>query len=599
MDSFLVDLSSYISVNPIDISVILAILLAVFLLSLSAFASASEIAFFSLSPTDIESLDPDKNTSDKLIQQFRDDSERTLATILITNNLVNVAIIMLCNYIFSSLFTFKEEWLQFLCVTILLTFLLLLFGEIVPKVYSRRNPLAFCRSGVKGIVFFRKLFWPIETILLKSGAFAEKVVQKENRQLSVDDLEQALELTDKNDIKDEQGMLQGIIRFGDETAKEVMTSRQDIIDLDIRCSYEDVLKCIVDNNYSRIPVYQDNQDNIRGVLYIKDLLPHLSKPTNFRWQSLIRPPYFVPETKKIDDLLRDFQENKVHIAIVVDEFGGTSGIVTLEDILEEIVGEINDEFDEEERNYTKLGSNIYIFEGKTLLKDFSKILNLPDDEFDEIEGDAAYEEKIFELAAALDSYIPTPERAVDKPFLLPIEDVFSISGRGTVVTGRVERGIIHVGDEIEIVGLKETQKTTCTGVEMFRKLLDEGQAGDNVGVLLRGTKREDVERGQVLAKPGTITPHTKFKAEVYVLSKEEGGRHTPFFANYRPQFYFRTTDVTGAVTLEEGVEMVMPGENVTITVELIAPIAMEEGLRFAIREGGRTVGAGVVSSVIA
>ena len=216
-----------------------------------------------------------------------------------------------------------------------------------------------------------------------------------------------------------------------------------------------------------------------------------------------------------------------------------------------------------------------------------------------LEGDAAYEEKIFELAAALDSYIPTPERAVDKPFLLPIEDVFSISGRGTVVTGRVERGIIHVGDEIEIVGLKETQKTTCTGVEMFRKLLDEGQAGDNVGVLLRGTKREEVERGQVLAKPGTITPHTKFKAEVYVLSKEEGGRHTPFFANYRPQFYFRTTDVTGAVTLEEGVEMVMPGENVAITVELIAPIAMEEGLRFAIREGGRTVGAGVVSSVIA
>ena len=216
-----------------------------------------------------------------------------------------------------------------------------------------------------------------------------------------------------------------------------------------------------------------------------------------------------------------------------------------------------------------------------------------------LEGDAAYEEKIFELAAALDSYIPTPERAVDKPFLLPIEDVFSISGRGTVVTGRVERGISHVGDEIEIVGLKETQKTTCTGVEMFRKLLDEGQAGDNVGVLLRGTKREDVERGQVLAKPGTITPHTKFKAEVYVLSKEEGGRHTPFFANYRPQFYFRTTDVTGAVTLEEGVEMVMPGENVTITVELIAPIAMEEGLRFAIREGGRTVGAGVVSSIIA
>ena len=218
-----------------------------------------------------------------------------------------------------------------------------------------------------------------------------------------------------------------------------------------------------------------------------------------------------------------------------------------------------------------------------------------------LEGDTSDigEASILALADALDSYIPTPERAVDKPFLLPIEDVFSISGRGTVVTGRIERGIVNVGDEIEIVGLKDTQKTTCTGVEMFRKLLDQGQAGDNVGVLLRGTKREDVERGQVLAKPGTITPHTKFKAEVYVLSKEEGGRHTPFFANYRPQFYFRTTDVTGAVTLSEGVEMVMPGENVAITVELIAPIAMEEGLRFAIREGGRTVGAGVVSTVIA
>ena len=217
-----------------------------------------------------------------------------------------------------------------------------------------------------------------------------------------------------------------------------------------------------------------------------------------------------------------------------------------------------------------------------------------------LEGDqsAIGEPAILELAAALDSYIPTPERAVDKPFLLPIEDVFSISGRGTVVTGRIERGIVKVGEEIEIVGLKDTVKTTCTGVEMFRKLLDEGQAGDNVGVLLRGTKREDVERGQVLAKPGTIKPHTTFTAEVYVLSKEEGGRHTPFFANYRPQFYFRTTDVTGAVTLGEGVEMVMPGENVSITVELIAPIAMEDGLRFAIREGGRTVGAGVVASVI-
>ena len=208
------------------------------------------------------------------------------------------------------------------------------------------------------------------------------------------------------------------------------------------------------------------------------------------------------------------------------------------------------------------------------------------------------EPSIFRLAEALDTYIPTPERAIDGAFLMPVEDVFSISGRGTVVTGRIERGIVKVGDELEIVGIKPTLKTTCTGVEMFRKLLDQGQAGDNVGVLLRGTKREEVERGQVLAKPGSITPHTKFTAEIYVLGKDEGGRHTPFFQGYRPQFYFRTTDVTGAVELPAGTEMVMPGDNVSITVNLINPIAMEEGLRFAIREGGRTVGAGVVAKVI-
>ena len=209
------------------------------------------------------------------------------------------------------------------------------------------------------------------------------------------------------------------------------------------------------------------------------------------------------------------------------------------------------------------------------------------------------EQAILKLMAAVDAYIPQPERPVDRPFLMPIEDVFSISGRGTVVTGRVERGIVRVGEEVEIIGLKATVKTTVTGVEMFRKLLDQGQAGDNIGALLRGTKREDVERGQVLAAPGSITPHTKFKAEAYVLTKEEGGRHTPFFTNYRPQFYFRTTDVTGVVSLPEGVEMVMPGDNVSMDVELIAPIAMDEGLRFAIREGGRTVGAGVVAKITA
>ena len=389
MDPFSIsDISNLVVFQPITTGIVLAAILAAFLLLLSGFASGSEIAFFSLSPQDLDELEPDKRSEDSRIVMLRDDSERTLATILIANNFVNVTIIMLCNYIFGSLVKFKSEWLEFLCITVLLTFLLLLFGEIMPKVYSRQTPLKFCRRVVGGVMFLRKLFWPLETILIRSGMLAEKVMQKENRQLSVDDLEQALELTDKNDIKEEQSMLQGIIRFGDETAKEVMTSRQDIVDLDIRSSYADVLKCIVENNYSRIPVYQDNTDNIRGVLYIKDLLPHLGKPASFRWPSLIRPPYFVPETKKIDDLLREFQDNKVHIAIVVDEFGGTCGIVTLEDILEEIVGEINDEFDEDEKTYSKLNYNTYLFEGKTLLSDFCRILQIDDDEFSDVEGDA-------------------------------------------------------------------------------------------------------------------------------------------------------------------------------------------------------------------
>ncbi len=356
------------------------------LLLLSGFASGSEIAFFSLTPKELSELNPEHSPRDKSIQMLRDDSERTLATILITNNFVNVTIIMLCNYIFARVVDFGEAyWLQFICITVLLTFLLLLFGEIIPKVYSRISPLMFCRRTVRGILFFRQLFWPIETILLSSGMLAEKVVQTKNHVLSVDDLEQALELTDKEEIKEEESMLQGIIRFGDEMVREVMTSRQDIVGLDIKKTFDDVLKSVTENNYSRIPVWQNTQDNIRGVLYIKDLLPHIDKPKNFRWQSLIRSAYFVPETKKIDDLLREFQQNKVHIAIVVDEFGGTSGLITLEDILEEIVGEINDEYDEEEMQYTKLTYNTYVFEGKTQLTDFARLLNLDDDMFDDIE----------------------------------------------------------------------------------------------------------------------------------------------------------------------------------------------------------------------
>ena len=344
---YLQQILSEVTIMAPSMGAIFAIALAAILLLFSGFASGSEIAFFS------------------------------------------VTIIMLCNYFFDHVVNFGAAvWLQFLVITILLTFLLLLFGEIMPKVYCGQHALAMCRAFCDSIFLLRKLFRPLANILLRSGALAGKVVQTDNHVLSVDDLEQALELTDEEDLKDEKNMLEGIVRFGDETAKEVMTSRQDIVDLDFKSKFHEVIKCIVENNYSRIPVYQDSIDNIRGILYIKDLLPHLSKPDTFRWQSLIRPPYFVPETKKIDDLLREFQENKVHIAIVVDEFGGTSGLITMEDILEEIVGEINDEYDEEEKSYVRINANTYVFEGKTLLSDFFKILDLDDETFEEVEGDA-------------------------------------------------------------------------------------------------------------------------------------------------------------------------------------------------------------------
>lgn len=372
-----------------DAGVIISGVLACLLLVASGFASGSEIAFFSLTPNDLSIIAEKKSVSDSNIMQLLNDSERTLATILITNNLVNVTIIMLCNYFFGRLIDFGNAyWLQFVCITVILTFILLLFGEIMPKVYCSQQPLRFCRFSAPGILFLRKIFYPLGSVLLRSGVLAEKVVQKENHVLSINDLEQALELTDTDAIKEEKKLLEGIVRFGDETAKEIMTSRQDVVDLDFKSTFPEVLRCIVENNYSRMPVYQDNIDNIRGVLYIKDLLPHLGKSANFRWQTLIRPPYFVPETKKIDDLLRDFQDNKVHIAIVVDEFGGTSGIVTLEDVLEEIVGEINDEYDDDEKSYIRINSSTFIFEGKTLLSNFTKIMKEDSNIFADVEGEA-------------------------------------------------------------------------------------------------------------------------------------------------------------------------------------------------------------------
>ena len=376
-----------ISVHTPTISAIIAIVLAGLLLLVSGFASASEIAFFSLSPSDLNAIDEKKHPSDEKIRKLLDDTERLLATILITNNFVNVTIIMLCNFFFMSVFEFHSAIAEFLILTVILTFLLLLFGEIMPKIYSAQKTLAFCRFSARGIWMFRSLFYPLASVLVRSTSFLNKHFARKNHNISVDELSHALELTDKAELKEENNILEGIIRFGGETAKEVMTSRLDVVDLDIRTPFKDVLKCIVENAYSRIPIYSENRDNIKGILYIKDLLPHLNK-SEFRWQSLIRPAYFVPETKMIDDLLRDFQANKIHIAIVVDEFGGTSGIVTMEDIIEEIVGEIHDEYDDEERTYAVLNEHTWVFEAKTQLTDFYKITKVDEEAFDEVAADA-------------------------------------------------------------------------------------------------------------------------------------------------------------------------------------------------------------------
>lgn len=388
--SYLRDLCDGVTVVPPTIGAMIALILAILLLYASGFVSASEIAFFSLSPSDLSKIEENEHPSDSRIKALLDDSERLLATILISNNFVNVTIIMLCNFFFASVVDFgNAKLLEFLLITVVLTFLLLLFGEIMPKIYSAQNTLKFCRKAAPVISVLLSVFKPVSNLLVHSTFLINKLTRKRKvPNLSVDDLSQALELTDKNEISEESNMLKGIIRFGEETAEEVMTSRLDIVDLEINTPFPDVIKCIVDNAYSRIPVYEESRDNIKGILYIKDLLPYLDKGADFKWQNLIRPAYFVPETKMIDDLLRDFQANKIHIAIVVDEFGGTSGIVTMEDIIEEIVGEINDEYDEEERTYVKISENVYIFEGKTLLSDFYKLAEIDPDDFESVAGDA-------------------------------------------------------------------------------------------------------------------------------------------------------------------------------------------------------------------
>ena len=365
-----------------------ALVLALMLLACSAFVSGSEIAFFSLSPADRADIDDEHHPSDRKLKELLADSERLLATILCSNNFVNVAIILLLNYFFMQTVDFgTNTLLEFIFLTVLLTFLLLLFGEIMPKIATAQHPLRTARRATPVYGVLMHVWRPVSSLLLLSRRITNHI-DTSPQQLSVDDLEQALELTDKSEIAEESQMLKGIIRFSGEMAREVMTPRVDIVDLDVKTPFPDVIKCIVENNYSRIPVYSGNEDHITGILYIKDLLPHLTKPATFRWQTLVRPATFVPETKMIDDLLRDFQAQKVHIAIVVDEFGGTSGLVTMEDIIEEIVGDIRDEYDEEERPFTRLNQFTYIFEAKTLLTDFCRLLGIDGDTFDAVEGDA-------------------------------------------------------------------------------------------------------------------------------------------------------------------------------------------------------------------
>ena len=391
MDDYLSGLAALfdgITFTTPTVGAYVALALAVILLFCSAFVSGSEIAFFSLTPADHATLSEERVPNDRRVLLLLNDSERLLATILCSNNFVNVAIIMLLTYFFHKTIDFGwNTWLEFLMMTVVLTFLLLLFGEIMPKVAAAQSPLRMARFCAPAYTVLVKVWWPVSSLLMKSTKLTTHL-QHSPQQLSVDDLEQALELTDKKDIADEQQMLKGIIRFGGEMAREVMTPRVDMVDLDVKTPFPDVIRCIVENNYSRIPVYSGTEDHIIGILYIKDLLPHLTKPANFRWQTLVRPATFVPETKMIDDLLRDFQAQKVHITIVVDEFGGTSGLVTMEDIIEEIVGEINDEYDEEERTFTRLNQNTYVFEAKTLLSDFRKIMQLEDDALDDVAGDA-------------------------------------------------------------------------------------------------------------------------------------------------------------------------------------------------------------------
>ncbi len=385
-DSYLSVFSSAIEITVPSGGAILAIVLAGLFLCVSAFVSASEIAYFSLTSEELQEFD-EESPRDRLVKRLLARPEHLLATILISNNLVNVAVVILCNFFFSDILHFNSEVLDFIFQTILLTFLLLLFGEVIPKFYANLKPVVWARKSCKGLSLLGKIFSPLANFLVRSTHIGNKRIVRKNTNISMNELSQALEMTNVG-ANDEKEMLEGIIKFGGKTVEEVMTARVDITDIEMRTDFKQLLDTIIETGYSRLPVYDTTEDDIKGIIYSKDLLPYIGQEASFDWHKLMRRAYFVPETKMIDDLLEEFRTKKIHMAIVVDEFGGTSGIVTMEDILEEIVGDISDEYDEEEKNYTKIDENTYIFEGKILLNDFYKITGLDENEFGDKAEDA-------------------------------------------------------------------------------------------------------------------------------------------------------------------------------------------------------------------
>lgn len=376
-----------ITVLPVTGTVLAGFAVIVLLILFSALISGAEVAYFSMGPSDKSKLT--KSKKDKKVFYNLQNPERLLATILVSNNFVNVGIVILGTFLSTKVFDFTHSpVLEFVFQAVIITFILLLFGEIIPKVYASHYPLAFARFMAIPLIFLGKLFSPVNAILIHSTKFVNRRLRNRHKELSMDDISQALELTSGNEISDEKEILEGIVKFGNKSVAEIMRPRVDVISLDIRLGFEAVLEVIDRTGYSRLPVYSESFDNVKGILFIKDLLPHTEKGSNFNWQSLLRPPFYVPETRKIKALLEDFQKNKVHMAVVVDEYGGSSGIVTLEDVLEEIVGDIADEFDEDEHFYSRLGDNKFIFDGKTSLIDFCKVTGIDEDGFDDVKGDA-------------------------------------------------------------------------------------------------------------------------------------------------------------------------------------------------------------------